>query len=164
MLPSPRRYAVGPNETARRPPGHSADVDLVAPVGLVPPSGPSIDDAFTPSGQTRPPAGREVYPVMPYQLLRSASCRRTGPSIDDAFTPSGQTRPPAGREVCPVMSFQLLRSASCRRTGPSIDVAFTPSGQTRPPAGREAHPSIVSSMYTRPPPCRRREAAPSPSC
>ena len=26
MLPSPRRYAVGPNETARRPPNHSVDV------------------------------------------------------------------------------------------------------------------------------------------
>ena len=60
MLPSPRRYAVGPNETARRPPDHSADVDSVAPVGLVPPSGLSNDNAFTPSGRTGPPAGREV--------------------------------------------------------------------------------------------------------
>ena len=100
MLPSPRRYAVGPNETARRPPDHSADVDSVAPVGLVPPSGLSIDNAFTPSGQTRPPAGREVYPVMPFQLLRSASCRRPGsPLIMPSRRRAKRDRPPVVRSI-----------------------------------------------------------------
>ena len=86
---------------------------------------------------------------MPYQLLRSASCRRTGPSIDDAFTPSGQTRPPAGREVCPLMSFQLLRSASCRRPGSPLMLssrlrcAVGPNKTARRPPG----PSIDSEFH-----------------
>ena len=108
MLPSPHRYAVGPNKTARRPPDQSIDVDSVAPVGLVSPYRAlhlcRLHGSGTPLGQTRPPAGRQACPLMSFQLLRSASCRRTGPSIDVAFTPSARRRarldrPPAARPI-----------------------------------------------------------------
>ena len=119
----PRRAAVGPNETARRPPNHLSML-FVAPVGLVPPPGLSIDEPPLRPAK-RPLSGRgglsspsNAISVAPVGLVSPS-----GLSIDAASrlrSPLGQTRPPAA-------------------AGPSIDCEFRI--QAPPYRRREAAPS-----------------------